>query len=155
MNDLRLAKWVCMLHTSHLVGKYSCQSPWRKVASATQQVSSHTGEFWCLQAFQRNKRCPRIVAAACDWKNTVFYSALPKKCSDNSLDLIQLWQSRVEIKGYSVAYFDCIVAFEVPHRWTSVKGGAHMRFVDSWDILVAWSLTLYYTLIAMSKDIQT
>ena len=42
-----------------------------------------------------------------------------------------MWQSRVEIEGYSVAYFDRIVAFEAPYRSTFVKGGAHMRFVDS------------------------
>ena len=29
---------------------------------------------------------------------------------------IYMWQSRVEIEGYSIAYFDCIVAFEVPYR---------------------------------------
>ena len=45
-----------------------------------------------------------------------------------------MWQSRVEIEGYSVAYFDRIAAFEVPYRWTSVKGGAHMHFVDLLDI---------------------
>ena len=45
-----------------------------------------------------------------------------------------MWQSRVEIEGYSVVYFDRIAAFEAPYRWTSVKGGAHMRFVDSLDI---------------------
>ena len=27
-----------------------------------------------------------------------------------------LWQSRVEIEGYSVAYFDRIAAFEAPYR---------------------------------------
>ena len=43
-----------------------------------------------------------------------------------------MWQSRVEIKGYSVAYFDHIAVFEVPYRWTSVKGGAHTRFMDVW-----------------------
>ena len=42
-----------------------------------------------------------------------------------------MWQSRVEIEGYSVAYFDRIAAFKAPYRWTSVKGGAHTRFVDS------------------------
>ena len=26
------------------------------------------------------------------------------------------WQSRVEIKGYSCAHFDCIAVFEVPYR---------------------------------------
>ena len=43
-------------------------------------------------------------------------------------------QSRVEIKGYSVSYFDHIATFEVLCRWTSVKGGAHMHFVDLLDI---------------------
>ena len=37
-----------------------------------------------------------------------------------------VWQSRVEIEGYSVAYFDRIIAFE---GWTCVKGGAHKHFV--------------------------
>ena len=45
-----------------------------------------------------------------------------------------MWQSHVEIEGYSVAYFDRIVAFGAPYHWISVKGGAHTRFVDSWDI---------------------
>ena len=45
-----------------------------------------------------------------------------------------MWQSHVEIEGYSVAYFDCIAAFEAPYRRTSVKGGAHKRLVDSLDI---------------------
>ena len=42
-----------------------------------------------------------------------------------------MWQSRLEIEGYSVAYFDRIAAFEALYCWTSVKGGTHMRFVDS------------------------
>ena len=45
-----------------------------------------------------------------------------------------MWQSRVEIEDYSIAYFDQIAVFEVPYRWTSVKGGAHMCFIDSLDI---------------------
>ena len=45
-----------------------------------------------------------------------------------------MWQSRVEIKGYSIVYIDCIAAFKVPYCRTSVKGGAHMRFVDSLNI---------------------
>ena len=44
---------------------------------------------------------------------------------------IHMWQSCVEIKGYSVVYFDRIAAFEAPYRWTSVKGGAHTYFVDA------------------------
>ena len=29
---------------------------------------------------------------------------------------LYMWQPCVEIEGYSVAYFDCIVAFEAPYR---------------------------------------
>ena len=47
---------------------------------------------------------------------------------------VHMWQSHVEIEGYSIAYFDHIAAFEVPYYWTSGKGGAHMHFVDSLDI---------------------
>ena len=32
----------------------------------------------------------------------------------------------VEIKDYSVAYFDCIVTFKVPYHWASVKGRASL-----------------------------
>ena len=35
-----------------------------------------------------------------------------------------MWQSCVEIEGYSVTYFDCIAAFKVPYHWTSVTGWA-------------------------------
>ena len=41
-----------------------------------------------------------------------------------------MWQSCVEIEGYSIANFDRIIAFEALYC-SSVKGGAHMRFVDS------------------------
>ena len=41
-----------------------------------------------------------------------------------------MWQSRVEIEHYFVAYFDHNVAFKVLQRRTSVKGGAYMRYVD-------------------------
>ena len=35
----------------------------------------------------------------------------------HKLERIQcVWQSRVEIEGYSVAYFDRIAAFEAPYR---------------------------------------
>ena len=47
------------------------------------------------------------------------------------LTFCYVWQSRVEIEGYSVAYFDRIDAFGVPYRRTSVKGRAHTRFKDA------------------------
>ena len=31
-----------------------------------------------------------------------------------------MWQSRVEIEGYSIAYFDSIAAFKAPYRSTMV-----------------------------------
>ena len=34
-------------------------------------------------------------------------------------------------KDYSVVYFNCITAFKTPYHRTSVKGGAHTRFVNS------------------------
>ena len=43
-----------------------------------------------------------------------------------------MWQSRVEIEGYSITYFNRIAAFKAPYRWTSVKGGAHTCSVDVW-----------------------
>ena len=45
-----------------------------------------------------------------------------------------MWQSRLEIEDYFVEYFNRITAFEALYRCTSVKGGAHMCFVDSLDI---------------------
>ena len=47
---------------------------------------------------------------------------------------LQLWQSHVEMEGYSITYFDRIAAFEVPYHWTSVKGGAYIHFVVLLDI---------------------
>ena len=41
-----------------------------------------------------------------------------------------MWQSRVEIEHYSVAYFDHIAAFEALLRRTSVKGGIHTCCVN-------------------------
>ena len=42
---------------------------------------------------------------------------------------LYMWQSRVEMEGYSVVYFDHIAAAELP-----LRVGLHMRFVDSLDI---------------------
>ena len=42
-----------------------------------------------------------------------------------------MWQSRVEIEGYSVTYFNRIAAFKATYRGTSVMGGAHTCFVDA------------------------
>ena len=40
-----------------------------------------------------------------------------------------MWQSRVEIEYYSVAYFDPVTVFKAPYLRTSVKGGAQTRCV--------------------------
>ena len=36
---------------------------------------------------------------------------------------LYMWQSRVEMEGYSNVYFDCIAMFEAPYRWTAVRVG--------------------------------
>ena len=71
-------------------------------------------------------------------------------CNEIILDfhagLSHVWQSCVEIEGYSIPYFDRIAAFEVLYHWTSVKGEARMRFIDLLDIHASmkhvWALLL-------------
>ena len=46
-------------------------------------------------------------------------------------DVQYLWQSRVEIEHYSVAYFDRITVFEALKHRTSGKGGARTSWVNS------------------------
>ena len=41
-----------------------------------------------------------------------------------------MWQSQVEVEHYSTAYFDRITTFKVVYCSTSIKGGAHMHYVD-------------------------
>ena len=48
--------------------------------------------------------------------------------------MFYVWQSHVEIEGYSITYFNRIAAFEVSYHRTSVKGRAYTHFVDSSDI---------------------
>ena len=48
-----------------------------------------------------------------------------------------MWQSRVEIKHYSVAYFNHTAAFEALERRTSVKGGAHTHYVNTYHVYTA------------------
>ena len=43
-------------------------------------------------------------------------------------------QSQVEIEHYSFAYFNCFTMFKALLRSTSVKGGAHTRYVDLFGI---------------------
>ena len=43
---------------------------------------------------------------------------------------VHMWQSCVEVKDYSVAYFDHITALEASYCWTSVKGGAYIHLVN-------------------------
>ena len=40
-------------------------------------------------------------------------------------------QSRVEIKHYSIAYFNCVSVFKVLEHRTLVVGGAHTHCVDA------------------------
>ena len=98
----------------------------------------------------RSMRLPIVVMTAQDWRpsttswrrrqtSTTTSSA---RAWINSLDLDHpskgkvygqyMWQSRVEIEHYFVPYFNCITVFKALYHKTSVKGGAHMRWVNSW-----------------------
>ena len=49
--------------------------------------------------------------------NVPFVSANIFLTATNTLlTVVHMWQSRVEIEGYSVAYFDRITAFKAPYR---------------------------------------
>ena len=62
-------------------------------------------------------------------KETMTSTGMPLKTFPRNM---HMWQSCVEIKSYFVTYFNCIAGFEVPYRWTSVKGGTHVCFADAW-----------------------
>ena len=65
---------------------------------------------------------------------------------ESTCETLHMWKSRVEIEDYSVAYFHRIAAFKVPYRWTSVKRGAHKRFVDLLDISCIYGARMSPTL---------
>ena len=60
-------------------------------------------------------------------------------------------QPRVEIKDYSITYFNCIAAFKAPYHWTSVKGGAHTHFIDSLAIHASMKRVWALPLIALRR----
>ena len=68
------------------------------------------------------------IATAISWCEAVLYSPDPPFLfgggSGNET------KSRVEIEHYSVAYFDCFTVFKALLRSTSIKGRAHMCYVD-------------------------
>ena len=102
------------LHTharKHRVHTYTC--------TYTVYIKLHFEIFLSLLVCTCKKKNPKITWLCC----AHYYRY--KNFMQN-----YMWQSRVEIEGYSVAYFDRIVAFEAPYRWTSVKGGAYMHFVN-------------------------
>ena len=60
--------------------------------------------------------------------------ALVTICQYDGWKFGPMWQSYVEIKEYSVIYFNRVAAFKAVYHRTSVKGEAHMHFVDRLDI---------------------
>ena len=85
----------------------------------------------CSAANVCRKNSPNLTHYVCNFmfvwmdESRVLYTAEYSQAPTN------MWQSRVEIKGYSVMYFDRIAVFEAPYHWTSVKDGAHMCFMDA------------------------
>ena len=64
------------------------------------------------------------------WNGKLKGLARKTNTRDNSWNYIYVWQSWVEIKHYSVAYFDHVTALQVLKRRTLVKGRAHMCCVN-------------------------
>ena len=50
---------------------------------------------------------------------------------------IHVWQPQVEIKHYSVVYFNRVAVFEALQRRTPVKGGAHTHSVYMHEYLIS------------------
>ena len=46
----------------------------------------------------------------------------------------QVLEYYVKLEDYSIVYFNHIAVLKEPYHWTSVKGGAHMLFIDLLDI---------------------
>ena len=44
---------------------------------------------------------------------------------------IYMWQSRIEIEYYSVAYFERITEFDALWRWASAKSRTHTRYINA------------------------
>ena len=98
-------------------------SPWKKAGLCTCYAKSSP----CVAAFH--------VTSGLSFQQKTSCTCAPALTHGEDLNtIIYMWQSRVEIEGYSVAHFDRITAFEAPYCWTSVKGGAHTRFVGLLDI---------------------
>ena len=94
----------------------------------------------------QTRNCKICSEFACMWLNKAYPTVKRVTLHELIKDYICGRQFHVEIEGYSVAYFECIAAFDAPYRWTSVKGGAHTHSVDSSDIhaftLHVWALPL-------------
>ena len=74
--------------------------------------SSMGGEHHFQNCYPRNGDRPlltvRTYTAFYCWVKVVYLAGAEERS-------IHVWQSCVEIEGYSVAYFDCITAFEAPY----------------------------------------
>ena len=60
------------------------------------------------------------------------------------LYIIITWQSQVEIKHFSVAYFKCITTFKVQYHRLSVKGRTHTCCIDMSGIHSMYKLMFSY-----------
>ena len=68
-------------------------------------MSGATGMSQCLNVFFRHYLTPQILQLVTESLFFIYEG-----------QLMNMWQSHVEIEGYSVTYFDRIVAFEAPYR---------------------------------------
>ena len=70
----------------------------------------------------------------------------------SSVHHVYMWQSHVEIKDYSVTYFERIITFEAPSLWTFLKGGGSCTLRGSTDILASTKRTWTPPLTEVQRD---
>ena len=60
-------------------------------------------------------------------------------CSRLASKIMDMWQFRIEIKYYFVAYFEHITEFDTLLHWAAAKGGAQARCVKHEYLIRLWS----------------
>ena len=96
------------LAPQHSYLTYICGSPGQKSNIILLRIST---------TLPRSKRC-----------STVLPLRVGLICTMQTLT--HMWQSRVEIERYSVAYFNHVTAFKALSHISSVKGRAHACYID-------------------------
>ena len=90
------------------------------------------GAYFCRVLYKHNVVVVNKIGAYIDayfvWVPIILILGICFTCSYVKYCIRHMWQSCVDIEGYSVTYFDRIAP---TYRSTSVQGRAHLCFVDA------------------------